>query len=124
MVEQVAFNHKAIGSNPIKGTYKQVYTERNKPMITKGEFFLAVAKSGIHPRNIISNLWGNNIFSFQVSSYEKAKLKTLKKNSGFNCEIISEGINHSITISCDCKDNLTTEDCLKIDSAIRANKST
>ncbi len=90
---------------------------------TKGEFFLAVAKSGIHPRNITSNLWMDNIISFQVHSYEKTKLEALKRNNGFNCEIISEGINHSIILSCDCKDILTTEDCLKIDSAILANKS-
>lgn len=91
---------------------------------TKGEFFLAVAKSGIHPMNITSNLCGDNsnILSFEVSSYDKKKLEVLKKNLGVGSDITQNGIMYTVVFECDVEDVLTTEDCVKIDSAIRGNK--
>ncbi len=89
---------------------------------TKGEFFLAVAECGIHPKNITSNLWNGKIHSYSVSCEDKDKLCILREN--LNLSEVMNSIDkfdcyYAMVVACEATDNhLSDEDQVKIDKAI------
>lgn len=89
---------------------------------TKGEFFLIVAESGIHPSNITSNCIKDNIFSYSVTCRDKVKLRILRENlnlSEFTHNIDKFDCYYAMMITCeDTPNHLSDEDIKKIDKAI------
>jgi len=87
---------------------------------SKGEFFLSVAEVGIHPKNIMSNLFRGNVIFFEVKSDKKEKLEVLRANLGLEMTNDIDKLDgcYNLNVSCEVENILTEEDIKKIDKAI------